>query len=344
MKIEKNDKHMGKNNNIEVVNQLENYLCPEIRKLIKLIPDNIKETIEEIRLRVNKPLMILGNNEDYYVNCNGVLSTKLDRSFYVSQKNIDTTLQFVSNYSIYAIEEELKRGYITITGGHRVGVVGKTIFDLHGIRTIKYVNGLNIRVSREKRGVAKVVIKYLVDRKGYFLNTLIVSPPQCGKTTLLRDIIRSISNGNEKNGIKGAKVGVVDERSEIAGCFQGIPQNDLGIRTDILDCCRKADGIMMLIRSMSPQVIATDEVGKEDDYLAIEEALTAGIKLISTVHGKTIEDVYSKKVIGKLVKNKVFERIIVLSNRFEVGTIEAIYDGENLRNLIDKAIRNKLVV
>ncbi|MGV8145063.1 MAG: stage III sporulation protein AA [Alkaliphilus sp.] len=338
-----NTKEQKKNRNIAVVKQLENYLCPEIRKLIKPIPDNVKEVIEEIRLRVNKPLMILGNSEDYYINQSGITTTTLDRCFLVSQKNIDTTLQFVSNYSIYAIEEELKRGYITISGGHRVGVVGKTIFESSGIRTIKYVNGLNIRISREKKGIAKTVIRHLIDNKGSFLNTLIISPPQCGKTTLLRDIIRNISNGNSEFGIKGVKVGVVDERSEIAGCFQGIPQNDLGIRTDILDCCKKADGIMMLIRSMSPQVIATDEVGKEEDYLAIEEALMAGISLISTVHGKTIEDVYSKKVIGKLVKNKVFTRIIILSNRFGVGTIEGIFDGETLKSLIKKPIMNKLV-
>lgn len=149
---------LEKKNNTTIISQLENYLCPEIRMLIKLLPPNVKEFIEEIRLRVNKPIMILGNNEDYYINCTGRLTKKVHSSFLVKQKNIDTTLQFISNYSIYAIEEELKRGYITITGGHRVGVVGKTIFDASGIRTIKYINGLNIRVSREKKGVAKSVI------------------------------------------------------------------------------------------------------------------------------------------------------------------------------------------
>lgn len=151
-KLEKTE-DVRKKNNTTIISQLENYLCPEIRMLIKLLPPNVKEFIEEIRLRVNKPIMILGNNEDYYINCTGRLTKKVHSSFLVKQKNIDTTLQFISNYSIYAIEEELKRGYITITGGHRVGVVGKTIFDASGIRT-----GLNIRVSREKKGVAKSVI------------------------------------------------------------------------------------------------------------------------------------------------------------------------------------------
>ena len=120
---------------------------------------------------------------------------------------------------------------------------------------------------------------------------MIISPPQCGKTTLLRDIIRQISDGNTTLGLRGHKVGVVDERSELAGCYKGVPQNDIGLRTDVLDGCPKAKGMIMLIRSMSPNIIATDEVGTREDIFAIEEALNAGIKIITTVHGKNLEEV-----------------------------------------------------
>lgn len=322
---------------------IEQYLCPEIRKIINKIPGKFKNAMEEIRLRVNQPLMIYYNNQDYFVGLDGKPELHCNSSFRVTRKNIDNTLQFISDYSIYSVEEELKRGYITIQGGHRVGIVGKVLSDRGKIRTIKDFTGLNIRIAREKKGVASPILRYLIQPDGEFMNTIIISPPQCGKTTLLRDIIRCISQGIPSIGFRGVKVGVVDERSEIGACYQGIPQNDLGPRTDILDSCPKAEGMMMLIRAMSPQVIATDEIGREEDSLAIEEALRAGIKLVTTVHGYNLEDALNKKVIGDLIRKKVFQRIIVLSNQKGVGTIEGIIDGFTLNNLIATPEKNKAV-
>jgi len=335
--------HGSKNSSLNTVMLLEQFLCPELRSIIQKIPDRYKLTMEEIRLRIDQPLMIYGDNRDYFVSRLGEVHTEAINSHRVSRKNIENTMQFISNYSIYAVEEELRRGYITIQGGHRVGIVGRVLHDNNGVRTIKEFSGLNIRISREKKGIATSLLSYLVNSKGEFLNTLIVSPPQCGKTTLLRDIIRSLSEGRKEINFRGVKVGVVDERSEIGACYLGAPQNDLGPRTDILDGCPKAEGIMMLVRAMSPQVIATDEIGRREDSSAIEEALMAGIRFITTVHGKSLEDVYSKPVIGELVKAKIFDRIIILSNRPEVGTIEKIIDGKNLVNLIGAPLRNRMV-
>ncbi len=322
---------------------LEQFLCPELRSIIQKVPDRYKLTMEEIRLRINQPLMIFGDNRDYFVSKLGEVHSEELNSHRVSGKNIENTMQFISNYSIYAVEEELKRGYITIQGGHRIGIVGRVLYDGGGIRTIKNFSGLNIRISREKKGISTSVFKYLLDNRGEFMNTLIVSPPQCGKTTMLRDIVRSLSYGRGDYNFRGVKVGVVDERSELGACYLGVPQNDLGPRTDILDGCPKADGIMMLIRAMSPQVIATDEIGRREDSYAIEEALMAGIKLITTVHGNSLEDLYCKPVIGQLIKDKVFERVLILSNRPEVGTIEKIIDGRSLVNLIGSPLRNRKV-
>ncbi|KAB3537375.1 stage III sporulation protein AA [Alkaliphilus pronyensis] len=324
------------------IKQVEEYLCPEVRCHIKGLPTDFKGAIEEIRLRVNKPLMVYGNYSDYFVGTSGQLLKNEYNAVITNKKNIENTLNFISNYSMYAVEEELKRGYITIEGGHRIGITGRIIRDEKGIKAMKEFNGLNFRISREKKGVSAAIINYLYDL-GEFQNTLIVSPPQCGKTTLLRDIIRCISNGIPQQKIKGMKVGVVDERSEIGASCQGIPQMDIGIRTDLLDSCPKAEGMLMLIRAMSPQVIATDEIGKESDSLAIEEALKAGIKLITTVHGKSIEDISSKKVIGAIVKSRIFKRIIILSNKNDVGTIEAIIDGDTMKNLLSKPLKNKVV-
>ena len=321
--------------------KIEMLLCPDVRGVINKLPLKIKNELEEIRLRVNKPLMINLNNEDYFISYEGIVSDSPINSFIVSKKNIENTLQFVTNYSIYSVEEELKNGYVTVEGGHRVGIVGKVLGSRNDIRSIKDFSGLNIRISREKKGVSTPVLNYLINN-GEFLNTLIISPPQCGKTTLLRDIIRNLSIGVPSLGFRGKKIGVVDERSEIGACFQGVPQNDLGPRTDILDSCPKAVGMMILIRAMSPHIIATDEIGRREDSDAIEEALLAGISLITTVHGKSIEDIVQRKVIGSLIERKVFKRIIVLSNSKGIGTIEKIIDGNTLNEIVNVAIKNKV--
>ncbi|ABR48645.1 Sporulation stage III, protein AA [Alkaliphilus metalliredigens QYMF] len=315
------------------VEQLQQYLCPEIREVINKIPLEFKEVMEEIRLRANQPLMVGGNGQDYFVTEQGQLERNEYLGHVVKRINIQNTLQFISNYSIYSVEDELRNGYITVEGGHRIGIVGKAVKDKTGVKTLKDFTGLNIRVAREKKGIALPLLSHLIDHNHEMLNTLIVSPPQCGKTTLLRDIIRNISRGVEEISLKGHKVGVVDERSEIAASFQGVAQNDLGPRTDVLDACPKAIGMMMLIRAMSPDVIATDEIGRHEDGMAIEEAIMAGIKLITTVHGNSLDEILGRKVIGHLIQDKIFHRIIFLSNKNGPGTIEKILDGESLSQL-----------
>ena len=145
-----------------------------------------------------------------------------------------------------------------------------------------------------------------------------------GKTTLLRDIIRIISN---ESGMKSSiTVGLVDERSEIAACYNGIPQNDIGIRTDIMDCCPKAEGMLMLLRSMSPKVIAVDEIGARKDIEAIEYVINCGCKLLATVHGNSVEDIRSKPLLGRLVRERIFERYIILNNYRNIGNVKEIFD------------------
>lgn len=189
---------------------------------------------------------------------------------------------------------------------------------------MKYISFINVRLSHQIRGCASPVLPYLY-QGGDILHTLIISPPRCGKTTLLRDIIRQISNGTERE--PGMTVGVIDERSEIGACYQGIPQNELGIRTDILDCCPKAKGMMMLIRTMSPRVIAVDEIGSREDIEAMEYVMNCGCKLIATVHGSSVEDIKQKPILRKLVQERIFERYIVLDQKEKIGHIEQIYDS-----------------
>lgn len=283
------------------------------------------EKLQEIRLRANGPLIVIYDNKEFFVTNHSKLSKNYIDAVMITRNEIKETMEYISNFSLYAFEEEIKQGFITIQGGHRVGIAGKTILDEEKVKSMKHISFINIRLSHQIKGCADKVIPYIqsADMNDIY-HTLIISPPRCGKTTLLRDIIRQLSNG--ESDVDGFTVGVVDERSEIGACYMGIPQNDLGIRTDILDCCPKAKGMMMLIRSMSPRIIAVDEVGLGEDIEAIEYVINCGCKIIATVHGSSIEDIRNKPILGRLVKEKVFERYIVLDNRKSVGNVEQIFD------------------
>ncbi len=288
------------------------------------------ELLQEVRLRVNSPLIIIYDNQEFYISKEGELNKTIENAFISDRNEIKETMEYISNFSFYAFEDEIRQGYITIAGGNRVGICGKVILDNEKIRSMKYISFINVRLSHQVRGCADKVMSYLYNDTGEeCYHTLIISPPRCGKTTLLRDIIRQLSNGNDNH--TGMMVGVVDERSEIGACYMGVPQNDLGIRTDVLDSCPKAKGMMMLIRSMSPRVIAVDEVGSIDDIHAIEYVMNCGSKLLATVHGNSIEDIKNKPILGELINKKIFERYILLNNKNKVGHIEGIYNIDGLK-------------
>ena len=288
------------------------------------------ELLQEVRLRVNSPLIIIYDNQEFYINKEGELNKTIENAFISDRNEIKETMEYISNFSFYAFEDEIRQVYITIAGGNRVVICGKVILDNEKIRSMKYISFINVRLSHQVRGCADKVMSYLYNDTGEeCYHTLIISPPRCGKTTLLRDIIRQLSNGNDNH--TGMMVGVVDERSEIRACDMGVPQNDLGIRTDVLDSCPKAKGMMMLIRSMSPRVIAVDEVGSIDDIHAIEYVMNCGSKLLATVHGNSIEDIKNKPILGELINKKIFERYILLNNKNKVGHIEGIYNIDGLK-------------
>lgn len=312
---------------IDRQDELIKIFSKDIRNILGQVSVDFDQ-VQEIRLRVNGPLLMIHNNREIYVTPDGKLSKLPEKAFRVARKDLKETLEYVSDYSLYAFEEEVKQGFITIQGGHRIGIAGKTVTDSGGIRTMKFISFINVRLSHQIRGCADKVLPYLYER-GEVLPTLIVSAPRCGKTTLLRDIIRQVSDGTGR--VPGMTVGVVDERSEIGACYQGVPQNDLGIRTDILDCCPKALGMMLLIRSMSPRVIAVDEIGSREDLEAMEYAMNCGCKLIATVHGNSMDDIRQKPVLGRLIQERWFERYIILAGLEKPGSVSQIYDRQGKR-------------
>jgi stage III sporulation protein AA len=293
-----------------------------IRKI--LVNSNLNfQLLQEVRLRVNGPLMVIYEGKEYFIAKEGGLIHEGSKAYHVNKSEIKEMMDYISSYSLYAFDDEIKQGFITIQGGHRIGIAGKTVLDGDKITGLKYISYINVRISHEIKGCANKVMPFIAG-ENLVRHCLIISPPRCGKTTLLRDIIRQISNGI--NGVTGKTVGVVDERSEIGGCYLGAAVNDLGIRTDVLDCCPKAKGMLMLIRSMSPSVIAVDEIGDYEDVKAIEAVINCGCKLLATVHGSSIEDIKSKPLLQKMITEKVFERYIVLDNSKRVGNIKEIYD------------------
>lgn len=299
----------------------------DIRMILKQAPVDFGQ-VQEIRLRVQAPLLMVYNNCEYYITSEGNLERQAKEPYLVTRRELKETLEYMSSYSLYAFEEELKQGFITVQGGHRIGLGGKVILDGFGIRGMKFISFINVRLAHQVLGCADKVLPYLYEKQE-FLHTLVISPPRCGKTTLLRDIIRQVSDGTGTK--RGMNVGVVDERSEIGACCQGVPQNQLGMRTDVLDCCPKAQGMMMLIRTMSPQVIAVDEIGSRDDMEAMEYVMNCGCKLIATVHGNSLEDVRQKPILGKLLRERWFERYVLLNNQGHVGNVSRIFDSQGNR-------------
>ena len=261
---------------------------------------------EEIRIRVGQPVEILyGDRKSRYFG-------KADR------EGLYEMLNFLTGYSLYALEEEMRQGFFTIEGGHRVGLCGHMSY--HGTDAgnqadvLRDISGLNIRIAREMKGCAKKIVPYL-RRGNSIFNTLIFAPPGEGKTTYLRDCIRILSTGEP--GSPGMKGGVVDERSEIAACHQGMPQNDLGPRTDVLDNCPKEIGMRMLLRSMSPEIIAVDELGKEADYVAVKDVMRAGVRLLGTIHAGSKQEIMKKPHMAEILESSDWR--LVRIERDETG-------------------------
>ncbi|MFC4078233.1 stage III sporulation protein AA [Salinithrix halophila] len=295
-----------------------------IRRMVETLPERIRNGLEEVRVREARPLEVITPFGSWFVTSDGRPTERAKEGYCPDREVCKKMLNLISNHSLYALEEELRRGYVTIQGGHRIGLAGRVVVEGGQVKHLREVSGFNLRIARQVKGVAKPVIPLLFE-EGNLENLLIVSPPQCGKTTLLRDLARCLSEGTGT--FPSHKVGVVDERSEIAGCVDGVPQHDIGSRTDVLDGCPKAEGMMMLIRSMSPDLLVVDEIGRQEDSEAVFEAIHAGVRLFTTAHGRSMEEVCRRPALARLVQEGVFGRYILLSRTRGPGTVEGVYNA-----------------
>ncbi|MBB5173083.1 stage III sporulation protein AA [Texcoconibacillus texcoconensis] len=295
---------------------------------INSIDEREIQKIEEIRIRHSQALELDVNGRVMYLPGKG------------SQQGVrDEEMQYIlnqlSNYSLYTLDEELKRGYITIKGGHRVGLAGKVVTDQGRVKGIRAVSSFNIRIAKQTLGVADRYVPRLI-QAGKWKSTLLIGAPKTGKTTFLRDIARIISEGFPSERLPAKKVGIVDERSEIAGSLKGVPQHTFGPRVDVLDACPKAEGMMMMIRSMSPDVLVVDEIGRKEDTEAIVEAMNAGVRVIASVHGDDWHDVRRRPALEPLWEGNVFERFVEFAPHSKPGTIAAIRRPRDVTQAVSK--------
>ncbi|MFC7394245.1 stage III sporulation protein AA [Scopulibacillus cellulosilyticus] len=306
------------------MNEIIRLLPQSVKEYIQKIPEDKRALIEEIRLRVQQPIEILIQGRPY------PLKNQKEVTFTVQEAG--ELMNRLSEFSLYTLEEELRRGYVTIKGGHRVGLAGRVITQKGQVKMIRDISSFNIRIAHQQIGAAIPLIPYLY-KHGRWLSTLIIGSPQTGKTTMLRDLARIISQGVSNRRILSQKAGIVDERSEIAGCVKGIPQNELGHRVDILDACPKAEGMMMMIRSMSPDVLIVDEIGRKEDADALQEALNAGVSVIATVHGSGLDHLVKRPTLKPLLQCSIFERFVELTRDQRAGRIRRVLneDGKPIR-------------
>lgn len=270
---------------------------------------SVYENLQEIRIRVNAPCIFMIDRKEYFPDRDGNLSCDVKKAVILRQDEVEAIFNHICHYSPYAYESQLRQGYLTVAGGHRIGIFGQAVMEGDKMILMKQICFLHIRIVHEIIGVSEALLPYLYER-GRFLNTLVISPPGAGKTTMLRDIARVVSDGNRYRA--GMQVCIIDERSEIAGCYMGVPQTKIGIRSDVLDGCPKAVGMLMAIRAMGPQLIVVDELGLKEDYEALFHASGCGIRLLASIHGKDLEDVFKKNQGYRDAFSDIFERFLLL--------------------------------
>ena len=301
-------------------------IANEINKEIS----KIEELVQEIRIRVGSQIIVKTNKKDDIII-----------NYFVTREDILEIMQVICNNSIYSYQNEIANGYITINGGHRVGITGDVVLENNKVINIKYISSLNFRIARQILDCSNNILKYVINlEENTIFHTLIVSPPGAGKTTILKDLVRKISDRIPEIGFKGIDVSLIDERGEISAMYNGVPQNKIGIRTDVLENVSKPIGIKMAVRSMAPKVIVADEIGNYNDIEAINYAACSGVKGIFTAHSLNYETMKLNKELNNLINMKIIERIIFLDSKTK-GKIKNVYLlAEDTKNYLREVVKN----
>ena len=298
-----------------------------LEEILSYMPDHLKriftgvflkegDNIQEIRIRSGLPLVVGTSKGNFAVLPDGKLSSEVNGAYITSPDDVKRVFYAVCENSIYAFTDDIRQGFVTIRGGHRVGVTGRASVVNGKIESFREITSLNIRIAREVIGAADSIIDYILKPSG-ILNTLIVSPPMGGKTTVLRDLTRQISD-------RGIKTAVVDERGELASIFHGVPQNNVGVHTDVIENVSKADGMTMLLRTMSPELIVTDEISTKRDAEAISRCFGTGVSVVATAHGNTAKEIMKRRPLQEVLGDMGFRQIILLKKEIVGANIKIL--------------------
>ena len=284
---------------LSIYNRVQTLLPSSLREEIS-VSDKLGKRVEEIRLRAGRKASVLISEGEIITGSRPVETTELEG-----------IVEIVTGASAYAVRDCMKSGYITAKGGYRIGICGKAIVKDGEPEGFREISALTVRIPREISGVGNEVAVQLV-KNGKFRSTIIVSPPGGGKTTLLRDIVRILSDGDADLGVKGMRVALADERGEIACLYRGVPERNVGCRTDVMEGCPKAKAVMLLLRTMNPQVIALDEITEDSDVAAIYSCANCGVELAATAHAESMQDLKNRKLYAQLLDSGVFKNAVFI--------------------------------
>lgn len=305
-------------NSIQDFTEILTNFNPFIRTALIKIPDKIKNNIQEICIRINSSIIIFTQNKSYFVGKNGEITPEDPKNLLISQNDILETMKILCNFSIYSYQNQIKEGFITLKGGHRVGISGTAVINNNEIINISDISSINFRISREVLGCSdRIFDKFGLDIGG----TLIIGPPSSGKTTILRDMARRLSTSFEAD--KLIKVSIIDERREIAASYQGVPQRDIGF-SDVLSGFPKAEGIIRAIRTLSPKIIICDEIGGVEDAEAIKKSLNSGVGIIASIHAKSTDEMANSFRIKNILSSGAIKRAVLLDSN--PGKIKGMFE------------------
>lgn len=291
-----------------------NYLPNRISCIFKKIPYSTAESINEIRLRINRPIAVTSFGENFFVTPGGALTSSSVLGIICTSDDISESFRAVCDYSVHSYQKEIALGYITTEGGNRVGICGTAVGTIQKIETVKHISGLNFRIAGQVKGCSDEICRRLYD-KG-LTSVLVMGVPLSGKTTILRDICRILG--------KKHRISIIDERSEIAAAYHGVPQNDIGEFSDVFNGYDKKNGIETAIRVMSPELVVCDEIGGKSDCEAILASVNSGVRFLASVHGREIEEILKREHIKKLIDYGVFEYAVLLGSGISVGKVKEI--------------------
>lgn len=304
-------------------------VAPSIRKVAECFPDDLQKNVREISIRAGKPIVVSTFMGEYFFNLSvGFTQSAMGNLYVTTKSEIDECIRTLTEYSLHSFKREINMGFITIRGGHRAGIAGSCVYENGEIIAVNDISSVNLRIARQVNGVADELCRKVFNNG--VCSVLIAGAPASGKTTMLKDICRTLAGG--KYGY--TKLSVIDERGELAAVYRGVAQNDIGITTDVFDGYKKGEGMNLAIRAMSPKALILDELSTSSDVNSVIESLNAGVYVIATAHASNLDELYRKEHICRLIASGAFQKIVLLGRADTPCTIKEIVTPKELSSCL----------